>query len=172
MRHPDDGMNEPDALVPPARVCFRIPGQPVAKGRARSAPLMRGGKPVFNGAGRPVVIHHTPEKTASYESRVALAAQQAMGMRTPFGGAMHLVAEIALAIPASWSRRRQAMAEAGLICATNKPDADNVLKAIKDGLNGIVWVDDSQVVEVRVSKKYGTSPGVYVEAMELPLEKA
>jgi Holliday junction resolvase RusA-like endonuclease len=144
----------------------------VAKGRARSAPLMRGGKPVFNGSGRPVVIHHTPEKTANYENRVALAAQQAMGARMPFAGPIHLVVEIALTIPASWSKKRQAMAEAGQICATKKPDADNVLKAIKDGLNGIVWVDDSQAVELRVSKKYGTSPGVYVEAMELPLERA
>ncbi|SCU95566.1 conserved hypothetical protein [Cupriavidus necator] len=64
------------------------------------------------------------------------------------------------------------MAAAGQICATKKPDADNVLKAVKDGMNGVVWVDDCQAVEYRISKKYGTSPGVYVEVMELPLERA
>jgi Holliday junction resolvase RusA-like endonuclease len=154
-------MTDHGTLVPSERVCFRVPGQPVAKGR----PIAGRG---FNGH----TTLRTPEKTVAYESLVSLVAQQAMGSRPPFAGPIHLVVEILLAIPTSWSKRRQAMAEAGLICATKTPDADNVLKAIQDGMNGIVWVDDAQAVEYRISKKYGTSPGVYVEAMELPLEKA
>ncbi len=132
---------------------------------------MRNGKPVLVN-GRPVVRHHTPEKTVIFENLVKMATREAMGARPPFVGPIHLVVEIALAIPASWSRKRQAMAETGQICATKKPDADNVLKAVKDGMNGVVWVDDCQAVEYRMSKKYGTSPGVYVEVMELPLERA
>lgn len=95
-----------------------------------------------------------------------------MGGRPPFAGPMHLVVEIALAIPASWSKKRQGMAAADFICATKKPDAENLLKAIKDGMNGVVWVDDCQAVAYRISKKYGASPGVYVEVMELALERA
>jgi Holliday junction resolvase RusA-like endonuclease len=41
-------------------------------------------------------------------------------------------------IPAGWSIKRRAPAEAATIYATNKPDADNVLKGIKDGCNGIM----------------------------------
>lgn len=112
------------------------------------------------------------EKTVIFENLVKMAAREAMGDRPPFAGPVLLVLEISLAIPASWSRKRQAMAESGQICATKKPDADNVLKAVKDGMNGIVWVDDCQAVDYRISKRYSASPGVYVEVVELPLERA
>jgi Holliday junction resolvase RusA-like endonuclease len=40
-----------------------------------------------------------------------------------------------------------------------KPDLDNMVKAIKDACNGIVWHDDAQVVDERVSKYYAdTAP--------------
>lgn len=35
---------------------------------------------------------------------------------------------------------------------TKKPDADNVLKAVLDALNGLAWVDDAQVFSATVRK--------------------
>ena len=70
------------------------------------------------------------------------------------------------------SRQRQRDAAAGLVAATKKPDADNVLKAVKDGMNGIVWIDDAQAVEYRISKRYSTSPCVQVSVEQLPLQAA
>lgn len=35
---------------------------------------------------------------------------------------------------------------------TSKPDIDNIAKAVLDGLNGIAYEDDSQVVELRIVK--------------------
>lgn len=35
---------------------------------------------------------------------------------------------------------------------TRKPDSDNVLKAVKDSLNGLAWRDDSQVCKVHLEK--------------------
>jgi Holliday junction resolvase RusA-like endonuclease len=35
-----------------------------------------------------------------------------------------------------------------------KPDVDNYAKSVMDGLNGIVWEDDSQVIELRVVKAW------------------
>lgn len=69
---------------------------------------------------------------------------------------------IVLPIPQSWSGVRQRRAVAGEIAPTVKPDADNVEKAIKDGLNGVVYRDDLQVVQDSKSKVYGTVPGVKV----------
>lgn len=35
---------------------------------------------------------------------------------------------------------------------TEKPDASNLCKSVEDALNGVAWVDDSQVVRVVVEK--------------------
>jgi Holliday junction resolvase RusA-like endonuclease len=37
-----------------------------------------------------------------------------------------------------------------------RPDCSNVLKGIEDSLNGIAWVDDTQVGRVVVEKSYST----------------
>jgi Holliday junction resolvase RusA-like endonuclease len=65
-----------------------------------------------------------------------------------------------------------AMAADGLIGATKKPDADNVVKSLKDGMNGVVYGDDGQVIDLWVSKRYSRAPGVRVEAVELNLQRA
>lgn len=52
------------------------------------------------------------------------------------------------------------------IFPTVKPDLDNVEKAIKDALNGVLYVDDAQVCEVHKKKVYcqnGQEPGVMIE---------
>lgn len=160
-----------DDSKPLRRVQFTVPGQPVAKGRARSAAVMRGGKALMVN-GRPIIKHHTPEKTVIFENLVKMAATQAMAGQPPFAGPVELWLDINLQIPASWSKKRQQQAAAGLVAATKKPDADNVLKAVKDGMNGVVWVDDAQTVEYRISKRYSTAPGVLVSVEELPLQSA
>ena len=38
---------------------------------------------------------------------------------------------------------------------TGKPDLDNLIKPIKDCLTGIVWTDDSRVVDMRITKFIG-----------------
>ncbi len=55
----------------------------------------------------------------------------------------------------------------GQLHPTKKPDLDNVQKAIYDGLNGVVWKDDVQVVKAVVGKRYGETPGVRVKVVPL-----
>ncbi|TDV39548.1 Holliday junction resolvase RusA-like endonuclease [Paraburkholderia caballeronis] len=142
------------------RVEFVVPGNPVAKGRPKFA--RRGAH----------VTTYTPEKTERYENLVKLAARDAMCSAEPYPGPIRLIVNIGVAIPASWSMKRQAAAAAGDIGATKKPDADNVVKALKDAMNGVVYVDDGQVVDLWVSKRYARTPGVRIEAIELNLQRA
>lgn len=130
---------------------FTVPGDPVAKGRARA--FVRGGR----------VAHYTPAKTENYEARVAVFAKQAMVGAKPFSGAVALSVIARFSIPASWSKKRRQAALDGLEHVTKRPDLDNVVKAIKDGMNGIAWADDCQVVRlVDCRKVYAEQPGVDV----------
>ena len=138
-----------------AQVIFTVPGQPVGKGRAKAA---RRGK---------FITMYTPEKTASYESLVAYAGNVAMNGRQLIAGPVSVELDIRLQIPTSWSNKKREQAAKGLIYAIKKPDADNVEKAIFDGMNSVVWVDDVQVVEVSKRKRYSETPGVDVIVKEL-----
>lgn len=40
--------------------------------------------------------------------------------------------------------------------ANKRPgDLDNIIKALQDGLNGIAWIDDKQVIEIRAKRWHG-----------------
>lgn len=66
-----------------------------------------------------------------------------------------------------FSKKKIAVAEAGLLRPITKPDVDNYVKGIKDALNKVIWNDDSQVVDLTVSKFYSESPRVEVLVEEL-----
>lgn len=136
-------------------ISFTVPGTPVAKGRPRS--FIRGGR----------IGHFTPEKTVRYESLVAHEAGFAMGAGSPLEGAVRLCVMAYFPIPASWSLKRQNAALDGLEHVAKKPDLDNVVKAVKDGMNGVAWRDDCQVVSLVANKEYSDRPRVEVtfEAM-------
>ncbi len=69
-------------------------------------------------------------------------------------------------IPKSTSgiKRRQMLA--GLIHHIKRPDLDNLIKFL-DYLNGIIFVDDSQIVELRAKKIYSSNPGTVIRIKTL-----
>jgi Holliday junction resolvase RusA-like endonuclease len=139
------------AAVSVTLLAFVVPGMPVGKGRAKIVKI--------GGFSRMA----TPKKTAAYEGLVAHAAQAAMGAFTaPFEGALGCELDIDCPVPESWSQKKRRMALAGEIFPTTKPDKDNVIKAIYDGCNGVVWRDDVQVVDGVQRKRYSLTPRVRV----------
>jgi len=136
-------------------LAFTVPGIPHGKGRARVGKI--GGQARM----------FTPAKTVAYEGLVAHAATQAMAGHALLEGACMVEMEITCPVPASWSKKRQAAALAGAIYPTTKPDKDNVIKAIYDGMNGVVWRDDVQAVDGWQRKRYGAVPGVRVRVAVL-----
>lgn len=138
-------------------ISFFIPGEPVAKGRARS----------FIDSRTKKIGHFTPEKTVRYESTVALFGNRAMGSKEPTLNPVSLDLIIYFSVPSSWSALKQSEAINGLVAPSKKPDIDNCVKILCDGLNGIVWKDDVQVVDCNVKKRFSAIPGVQVEIKEL-----
>lgn len=122
------------------RIAITIPGDPVPKAR----PFVRKDGRVF-----------TPKKTAVFETAVRMRAMAAMKGHKIITGGVKLLVMAYFPIPQSWSLTKRAMATAGKLRHTKRPDTDNVLKAIKDALNGIVYVDDAQVDDDHCIKKYG-----------------
>ncbi|NHR06712.1 RusA family crossover junction endodeoxyribonuclease [Chromobacterium haemolyticum] len=137
-------------------ISFFVPGAPVGKGRPKVS--SRGGK---------FAQMYTPEKTANYESLIALAAQEAMAGNPLIAGPADVEISMFLPVPSSWSKKKQAAALQGQVYPTKKPDADNVIKAIFDGINGVVWVDDVQACDIVVRKRYADKPGVEVTVREI-----
>lgn len=148
-------MTKHDEALERRGVAFNVPGKPVGKGRPRAARRGKG------------ITLYTPEKTATYESTVALFASQAMAGRPLISGPVDVVMRVVLPIPASWSIRKKDHATDGIVMPTTKPDMDNVVKAIFDAINGVVWNDDTQVVDLLVRKRYGLTPCVSVIVSQL-----
>lgn len=119
-----------------SRVSFTIPGKPFGKQRPRAT---RRGQ------------IYTPAETVSFERQVGMIARP--HFPKPMTGPVRLTIRAVFALPASWSKRKAA--EHLHQPHTQRPDGDNVTKAIKDALNRIAWVDDAQVAEWAGSKTWG-----------------
>jgi len=136
-------------------IAFHVPGAPQGKGRPRVGKI------------GPHARLFTPSKTVAYEGLIAHAAHAAMAGAPLFEGPVGCELTIHCAVPQSWSGKKQRSALASEILPTSKPDIDNVVKAIFDGCNGVLWRDDVLVVELAVRKRYAATPGVYVKAWAL-----
>ncbi len=121
-----------------------IPGEPVGKGRPR-----------FTRRGR----CYTPKTTEQAERLVQSVGQSQFG-GDPMTGPLAVELLAVSSIPRSWSGKKQMAAKLGEVRPARKPDFDNLIKLYCDGLNGIVWEDDKQIVDGRCIKVYGDRPCV------------
>ena len=71
---------------------------------------------------------------------------------TPSEKLVSVELEFGIMIPKSWSKKKRK--ELNNTYCSNNSDIDNYIKAILDSLNGIVYVDDKQVVELFAKKIY------------------
>lgn len=125
------------------QIMFTIYGEPVPKGRPRFS--TRGKFPVA----------YTPEKTKNYESDVGMMAKAAMGSSKPLEGALEAFIYVTFPVPASYSKKRTEACLSDSEKHTKKPDLDNVVKAVLDGMSDIVFLSDSQITSIHATKVYG-----------------
>ena len=48
-----------------------------------------------------------------------------------------------------------------------KPDLDKLIRAVLDGLTGVAFEDDSQVILIQSSKTYGENQGVWIRIEQI-----
>jgi len=134
-------------------VTFTVDGDPVPKGRPRFA---RRGQ---------FVQTYTDAKTIDYETQVAMRARHAIGSTKPLEGALSVFLYLRYTVPASYSKKRKEACLKG-VEYPKRIDIDNVYKSVTDAMNGIVYVDDSQIVEAHIKKVYAEESGANIMVQE------
>ena len=133
-------------------VSFTVPGKPMGKERPR-----------FSRHG----ITYTPQKTKDYEEKVRLCCLQENG-RKYFDKNKQLDVWICAYFepPKKVTKRFRELMLNGMLPPICKSDIDNIAKIILDALNGFLYYDDSQVVNLCVIKRYLETPRVAVYIKE------
>ena len=118
-----------------------IKGSPIAQGRPRFARIGQG------------VRAYDPGKSREWKAEVKRQAIQS-GVKVQ-EGPLYMILHFQLPRPKSLPKK--------VVHHVKKPDIDNLAKACLDGLKGIAFRDDSQIVRLAATKEYHTAPGVRVE---------
>ena len=134
------------------KLMFEILGSPIGQGRPKFSTI--------NGHAKA----YDPEKSRNYKAYVRLLATQAMKENDfeMITGSCAIKIWAYFDIPKSKSKKFKEAALASKERPTKKPDADNIVKAILDALNGLMYKDDSCIVELSCVKYYSDVPRVEV----------
>jgi len=120
----------------PSHVRLFVLGSPVAQGRPRFARIGN------------FVRTYDPKESRSWKETVKW---QAISRDSRIiEGPLSLILHFKLSRPKSLPKK--------IKYHTKKPDLDNLIKGVKDGLKGICYKDDSQVVRLAATKSYA-GPG-------------
>ena len=130
-------------------------GEPVGKARPRTVTV--------NG----FVQTFTPKSTREYEAKVKKAYKQQCGKLYTKDFTVRIHIKAICKIPKSFSKIKTEQAKTGQLRPVKKPDLDNIIKIILDGLNGVAFVDDCQVDEITASKYYGENERVEIKLEEI-----
>jgi Holliday junction resolvase RusA-like endonuclease len=142
----DEGVHTVQPSAAPRSISFVMPGPPVGKQRARVFTDSRTGK----------IRACTPKGTTQYEKSIGGYAYTAC---SPFflGG------------PDVWPRdARYSLRVIARFGDNRRRDIDNVLKSVADGCEGILWLNDSQVHHMAVTRVFEGEPRTEVTVETLP----
>ena len=124
-------------------ITFTVYGNAEPKARARTVRLKNGR-----------TVSYTPGKTAAWEDSIKLQALEHRPGKLLDGP---LVLEVTFFLQRPQSRPKKCR------YPDRKPDLDNLIKSLKDACEGIIYTNDSRIVEEHVKKEYGDPPRVEVK---------
>ncbi|MBC9021216.1 RusA family crossover junction endodeoxyribonuclease [Limosilactobacillus fermentum] len=132
---------------------FEFDISPVEQARPRATRMRKG------------IRVYDPRKVAIFKQKLGMLAKQQMLDRglEPYDGPLEVHMEFYRPIQASISKKERARRLSGVHRPTVKPDLSNYIKALEDGLNGIIWIDDNRIVQIVAEKKYSDRPHIVIE---------
>jgi crossover junction endodeoxyribonuclease RusA len=121
---------------------FFVRGRPVPQG---SMKFVRPG----------VMIHSRSQDLALWRADIARNAEL-FGFK-PIASAVKVELDFVMSKPKSAKRAFPSV----------KPDLDKLIRAVLDGLTGVAFEDDSQVILIQSSKTYGEKQGVWIRIEQI-----
>jgi len=119
-------------------IVLSIPGEPFSLKRPRAVRV---------GA---FVRIHDPHANATWKGNAALFMSSAMAGQAPLAGPVALEVCAYFSCPKSQESKRSPRPERW---SMNAKDLDNIVKAVGDAGNGVLWLDDRQIASVCARKR-------------------
>ena len=155
-----------------------IPGKPFGKGRHRTR-IVRPGSTrkhmVGDDLSRPAPARSRPAFATMYadpttklnEDRIETIFQALYPGCKPFDGPVSLEIVAVFVPPKATTAKDLAAMQRQYLFPTKKPDIDNIVKIILDGLQGYAFVDDKQVIEIATIKAYYNYEGIFAHVTHI-----
>ncbi|WP_427112417.1 RusA family crossover junction endodeoxyribonuclease [Megasphaera sueciensis] len=139
-------------------MCITVFGEPVAQERPRFS--------VFSGQ----VHAYDPKKSKEYKNKICAETVQLMriakkcGYNLPYDCPLQFCLYVYRSIPKSFSKSKQRDAREHKLYADTKPDTDNYVKIVLDGMgwqkSKLLFTDDSRIVSIQAVKLYDDKPRI------------
>ena len=142
------------------RLIFAVPGRAQPAGSKRAFPFKK------KDGRLGVAVSDANPNARGWKERVALVASECMKGQAPWTGPLTLEISVHFLRPKSHLKKSGEVRDAAPRFPDSRPDITKLVRAIEDALNGIVWVDDAQIVMQTATKTYAP-----VESVAIIVEK-
>lgn len=137
--------------MPKIKLTFDFP--PVAQARPRATRFGRG------------IRLYDLKQVHVYKAQLAESAQF-MYHGEPLTGPLKVELWFYRPVQKSISKKERVLRLTGAHRPIVKSDVDNYIKSTLDGLNGLLWEDDRQIVDIIAHKYYSDHPRIEIEVEE------
>lgn len=134
------------------KLVFEI--EPVEQARPRATRMGRG------------IRLYDPKKVSVYKKQLAMMCRFQY-KQAPLSGPLKVEIKFFRHVQSSVSKKERNLRLSGSHRPVVKPDTDNYIKSTLDGLNGLLWEDDNQIVDLIAHKYYSDNPRVEIEVTQL-----
>ncbi len=138
-----------------APIEFTVPGDAAPQGSKRAVRLRNGR----------TVLLESSKRLKPWRALVSLAAAEAWA-QPPCAGPVEVEVDFDFVRPKSHLTTKGAL-RSGAPAFPGRIDLDKILRSLNDGMTGIVYLDDSQIVSIIARKGYGPQARTFVRIRPL-----
>ena len=134
------------------KLTFEI--EPVEQARPRATRMGKG------------IRLYDPKKVSTYKKQLGMMCKFQYKDK-PLTGPLIVSLKFYRQVQSSVSKKERELRLSGIHRPIVKPDTDNYIKSTLDGLNGLLWEDDNQIVKIVAEKYYSDRPRIAIEVERL-----